>query len=258
MTNTEQRSYGLIISPPSETDYVAGDGQLTGEVINPEGDWLPLIPTYEHQAPQFETNACASFGTLNAFEMLHKNLFGEELNLSDRMLAKGSNTDPVKGNTPQKVSEWFRKNWSALQEDWSMDGVQSTAEYYAPLPDPLFSKAKIVQGDDVWGYEAITNPNKLKLKDALTKGTVCISVKAWAQDENGLYYSPPQWTDNHWVTLLNIRPDGNYTILDSYSPYIKVVRGDHIPAVAYRYTLNEEVADAISLLIAQIKRWLGL
>lgn len=252
-----QRTYGLVIEELKPTDYLAGDGNLSGQVINPSGDWLPFIPFFEHQAPLFESNSCASQGTLNAVEMLNILIFGEEPNHSDRMLAKGSGTDPKKGNSPQKVAEFFRKNWSAYEEDWPMKGVQTSEEYYKDFPDLLYSKAEIVRGNNKFGYEAITNPTKLKLKEALTKGAVCISVRAWGQDENGLYYSPPTWTDNHYVTLLNIRPDGNYTILDSYSPYIKVVRGDHVPAIAYRYTLNEEAIDYITIAIKAIKDFLA-
>jgi hypothetical protein len=247
----QPKGHGLIIEAPSPTDYVAGDGKLSGEVINPEGDWLPFVPTNEHQAPQFETNACASFGTLNAFEILHKFFFGEELNLSDRMLAKGSNTDPARGNTPQRVAEWFRKNWSALQEDWPTDGVQSVQEFYSNFPDLLYSKAEIVRDGNVWGYEAITNPTPLKLREALTKGVVCMSV-ALMKDENNLWYKPAGFRDSHWITLLKIKPNGNYLVLDSYPEYIKEIRADFIPEVAYRYALNEAAVDGILTSIANI------
>ena len=192
--------------------------------------------------------------------MLHRAFYGEELNLSDRMVAKGSGTDPARGNTPQKVAEWFRKNWSALDEDWPMAGVKTVDEYYKEFPDILYSQAEVVRNNNKFGYEAITNPTKLKLKDALTKGAVCMSV-ALMIDENGLYYKPAGWRDGHWVTLVHIRPDGNYVILDSYSPYLKVVRADFIPEVAYRYTLNEEVVDGIIVgirdIIKKLAEWVA-
>jgi len=249
--------HGLIIEALLPTDYVAGDGRLSGRVINVDGDWLPFIPKFEHQAPIFETNSCASQATLNSFEILHKYVFGEELNLSDRMLAKGSGTDPAKGNTPQRVAEWFRKNWSTFEEEWPMEGVKTVDEYYKEFPDLLYSKASIVKHNNEWGYEAIVNPTKLKLKENLTKGAICMSV-ALMPDENGVYYRPQGWMDTHFLTLLNVRPNGNYTILDSYPPYIKEVRGDFLPQVAYRYTLNEEVVDLITKLIEAIKKYLRL
>ncbi len=238
--------HGLIIEAPAVgRDYVAGGyTKLSGEVINPDGDWLPFAPKFEHQAPQFETSACASEGTTNAFEILHKFLFGEELNLSARMIAKGSGTDPLRGNTPQKVAEWFRKNWSVFEEFWPTEGVKTIEDYYQPLPPHLYIDASKIKGKNLFGYEAITNPTKLALKEALTKGTVCMSVSLIA-DDTGLYYKPLGWSDSHWVTLLNIRPNGNYTILDSYPPFIKEVRSDFVPQIAYRYALNEAAVDGI-------------
>lgn len=252
----QPRGHGLIIESPTETDYVAGDGKLAGEVINPTGDWTPFIPTFEHQAPGFETNSCASHGTLNALEILHKFFYGSEINLSDRMLAKGSGTNPARGNTPQAVAYWFRKNWSVLQEDWPMDGVRTAEEFYKELPDLLYSKASIVKDENVFGYEAINNPTKPRLQEALTKGAVCISV-ALLIDENGLYYKPTGWRDGHWLTLLKIKPNGNYLVFDSYDPSIKEIRADFVPEIAYRYVLNEEITDALTLLINAIKAWLA-
>lgn len=252
------RSYGLIIEELAPTDYVAGDGQLTGEVINPTGDWTPFLPIFEHQAPRFETNSCASQGTLTAFETLYKFLYGDEANLSDRFLAKISGTDPKRGNSPQRVAQAFRSNWSTFEEDWPMDGVKTVEEYYQEPPDLLYSKAELLRGEDMLGYEAIVNPTKQKLQEALTKGVVCMSVFAWTTDENGLYYRPQGFTDNHWIFLVKIKPNGNYLIMDSYSPSLKEIRADFIPQIAYRYTLNEELTDAITILLRKIKQWLGL
>lgn len=257
----EQRSYGLIIEPIVEgKDYVAGDGNLSGEVINPDADWSSFAPIHEHQAPQFETNSCATQATLNAFEALHRFMYGDEQNLSDRFVARESGTDPKRGNSPQKVAEFFRKFWSPFEQDWPMDGVNTSEEYYKPVPDLLYSKAKIVKGDEKFAYEAIPNPTNLKIKEALTKGAVSMSVAAWATDENGVYYKPHGFRDNHYVWVRRIRPDGDYEVQDSYPPYIKQVRADHIPEIAYRYTLNEAAIDTIIVsirnLIDKVTAWL--
>lgn len=252
MSMEQPPGHGLLIEPLKPEDYVFGGAtKLAGEVINPDGDWLPYLPKFEHQAPLFETNSCASHGTLNAFEGLHKHLYGIELNLSDRMLAKGSGTNPAQGNTPQKVAEWFRKNWSAFDEDWAMAGVTTVDEYYKEFPDLLYSKAAIVKGEDEFGYEAITNPTRLRLKEALTKGAVCMSV-ALLQDENSLWYKPAGWRDSHWVWLVQIKENGNYRIFDSYEPSIKEIRADFIPEVAYRYALNERAVDDIIVSIKKL------
>jgi hypothetical protein len=253
----QPKGKGLILEPVViGKDYVfGGHSKLSGEVINPSGDWLPHIPKFEHQAPSFETSACATFGTLNAFEILHKFIFGVELNLSDRFVAKGSNTDPAAGNSPNRVSEWFRKKWSVYEEDWPMDGVRNVEDYYAEIPSDLLIRATGLKGQNVWGYEFV-NPSLINLLSALRKGVVGMSV-ALIADENGLYYKPAGWRDSHWVTLLNIRPNGNYTILDSYAPYIKEVRADFVSEYALRYTLNEEKVDWIIRALDAIKKALA-
>lgn len=247
------RSYGLVIEPLKPEDYVfGGESKLSGEVINPTGDWLPYIPQFEHQAPGFETNSCVTHGTLNAFEGLNKLIYGDEPNLSDRFLAKTSNTDPKKGNSPQKVADAFRRNWSVWEEDYPRNAANAE-DFYKEIPDLLYSKAELVRGQSTFGYEAIPNPTKLKLKEALTKGAVGISVFAWTQDDNDLYFKPDGFTDNHWVWLLKIKDNGNYVIFDSYDPSIKEIRADFIPQVAYRFTLNEERIDPIIRAINAIK-----
>ena len=71
-------------------------------------------------------------------------------------------------------------------------------------------------------------------------------------DENGVYYRPQGWRDTHYVVDLN----GKY-LFDTYPPFIKQYREDLIPEVAYRYALNEEIVDLISILIRRIKEILS-
>ena len=256
----QPKGHGLIIQPPSETDYVSGDGRLTGAVINPSGSYRDCLPVYELQAPYFETSACASEGTENAYAILNKRLYGTDINLSARVIAKGSNTDPARGNTPQAVAEWFRKNWSVLEEEWPTMAAKTVEEYYAPLPASLLSNAKRQKGNHVWGYENIRTPSKANLRDALTKGAVCMSVSLMLGDD-GRWYKPAGWSDTHWVTLFEISDEGeeDYFILDTYAPFIKRVRGDFVTQCAYRYTLDEVVIDGIlatlSDIIKKLTKW---
>ena len=257
MTMEQPLGHGFILEPLIDTDYrFGGVSKLKGEVINPGGDWLGFLPDNEFQAPLFETNACTCFGATNAIEILTKFTFGKNLNLSDRFAAKGSGVDPLVGNTPKRAADFLRKSWSVNESEWPMEGVQSVEEYYKEISDLLYSKAQILKGDNVFGYEYV-QPMKTLLKEALKRGPVGMSC-ALMLDENGLWYKPAGWRDTHWVTLVKIRENGNYVIYDSYSPFIKEVRGDFVSEFAYRYELNEELVDAITRLINAIKKWLGL
>ena len=55
------------------------------------------------------------------------------------------------------------------------------------------------------------------LKNALKLGTVCVSVVAWYQDENGIYIKPKGVQDTHWVWLEEYDDDDYPLVFDSYA-----------------------------------------
>jgi hypothetical protein len=248
--------HGLVIEPLKATDYVAGDGNLAGAIINPDGDWSHYIVDHEHQAPRFETNACASFGTIDALQALKKHFNSTVINLSDRFVAVTSETNPKVGNSPQKVAQAIRDNWSCLEEDWSMASATNAADYYKIIPSAIYAKAKTIKGNNVFTYHAIQNPTSAKIREELKRGAVCMSVAAWKSDSNGLYYKPQGWEDNHWVWVLSVNDEGHMKVKDTYEPFYKTVRADHLPAAAYRYNLNEDAVDGILVSLTNIAKWL--
>lgn len=254
----QPQPHGFLLPEVIEgKDYIFGGfSKLKGEVINPSGDWLPYVPVFEHQAPGYETNGCTNFGTNNAIELLNKYTFGDELNLSDRFSAKGSGTDPNKGNYPNKVADFMRHNWSVMEPEWATEHAKTLDEFYKPIPPELFTLAKKRMNDFgyVLEYEYV-QPTKENLKAALTMGAVCMSCTIWP-DAEGLYYRPNGWRDTHWLTLLKIRDNGNYVVLDSYSPFIKEIRADFVSEYAMRYELNPEVISLFKRLLEALKRWL--
>src|SRR3990167_9214558 len=96
--------YGFIRDDIKPEDYVFGSGQLAGEVLQLNGDWSDFLPPEELQNLNgVEPYACASFGTLNALEMLLRRVLGQVDNFSDRYLAYVSGTKEKKGNSPHLV-----------------------------------------------------------------------------------------------------------------------------------------------------------
>lgn len=243
------KNYGLIIEPIQPEDFVLGsDRSLSTKFagrtpINPSGDWRPFAPVGELQAPEYETNACASFGTLNALETLKRFVFKDEPNFSDRFVAKGSGTDPRRGNTPKAPAEFIRKNWSVFEFEYPSSAAKSVEDYYAELPQSLRTLAIGRGAEWDFGYEYV-NGNKQALRTALTFSPTGISVPAWFKDEaTGEYYRPQGAQDNHWVAALHMDEQGRITILDTYEPFIKVMRADFTPLVAIGYYLNRQVKE---------------
>lgn len=250
--------HGLILEPLVAEDYVfGGQSQLKGKIVNPEGDWSDNLPPTEFQAPVFETNACTLFGTTNGIETLSLFTFDEEINLSDRFAATGAGVNPNVGGTPKNAAEFLRKNWSVLESDWPMEGVMTVEEYYKPLPQHLFDRAKALKGNNLFGYEYV-QPTTANLREALKRGPVGISVAFTFPDDNGLYYKPQGWRDTHWALLVHIFDNGDYLIFDSYAPFLKRFRRDFVSEFAYRYELNVEVMEEMFSLIQLIKKWIGI
>lgn len=253
---------GLIFEPLKiGQDFVFGSSHsiLTNFksdiVLQSDGDWRYLAPEGEiqhHTEMRFDTQGCVSHGTLNALELLQRRVHGQTINYSDRFVVKGSGTDPSRGNSPQKVADFIRHNWSVFEPEWPREGVQTLQEYYADLPQGLVALAKKRLGSFKFGYEFV-NPGSGNLKEALKYSPICMSVGLSGVDKDGFWYRNEGVPDGHWLTLLHIDEDGVYTILDSYKPYIKRLRNDFESKFAYRYYLDIEQMTLMTRLISLLK-----
>ena len=242
----KKQPHGFIYTEVEEgKDYVFGSSlslskKFGATPILPTGDWRPFVPTSELQAPSYETNACASFGTLNALETLKMVIFGNVSNFSDRMTSKLSGTDPARGNTPAKVADTIKKKWSVSEEKYPTLSAKTVEEFYQDVPVSLQTLAVAEGAEFEFGYERVsTRPEAIA--EALKYSPLGMSVPAWAKDENGEYYRPIGWRDNHWVACVYQYPDGRKVIADSYEPFFKTMRADFIPEMAMRYHLKRQV-----------------
>ena len=148
-------------------------------------------------------------------------------NFSERALAIASDTNPSVGADPHRAAEAARKQLGFGPEEVLPfnESVKSVEEFYSPKP---LTKEIIAEGrkffdkyelkhEWVWTYSQNLSPieKKERLEEALTKGTVCVSVYAWAKNEHGLYFKPPGSRDTHWTMLLSSSEE-NYKVYDSY------------------------------------------
>lgn len=175
-------------------------------------------------------------------------------NFSDRALAIGSKTDPKNGNDPHRVAEFAANSGLAPEETLPFDeSIKTVTQFYQPdplSPNILDEGRKWKQGytlNHEWVFRK-TDSLETKyayLREALTKGPVCVSVRAWAKDKDGNYYKN-QHNDNHWCQLL--RFDGDYPIIgDSYAPFEKKLAKDYDFGFAKVYYLNTKTVDVRSI-----------
>jgi len=264
--------YGFIRDEIKPEDYVFGSGQLAGEVLQLNGDWSDFLPPEELQNLNgVEPYACASFGTLNALEMLLRRVLGQVDNFSDRYLAYISGTKEKKGNSPHIVAETIRKAGDVRQLDWDFTPDINTYEKFYETP-PSYLMAFAERFLDEYDFKHDYVPiNPEAMMSALRYSPLGFSVTAWTKDENGLYYNIG--ANNHWVVCYGYENKKYWKIYDSYSndgTNLKKVRWDSLPEVCKRYSVGkitvhnkqttfelivDKIRSVILLIQEQLKLW---
>ena len=122
-------------------DWVHGQvGALPYEVRNLSGDWTKYLPPAERQSNRrTETMACVSYSLLNVIETQINFLSGEQVNFSDRWLAKMSNTT-MAGNYLWAVADTVRHFGLVPQTTWPEPSDYTWDSFYAPIPPEIQSK----------------------------------------------------------------------------------------------------------------------
>lgn len=246
MDNLNSKNYGLLLEPLQPEDYVFGSAQSLSNKfkartkLRPDSDWRPWLPVEEPQAPIYETNACASFGTNNALEILLRFQYDRTSDFSDRDVAKGSGTDPFAGNSPKRVADFIRTNWALFEQEWPANAAKNVFEFYADVPLELRQLAKGRGAEWDFGYEYV-NTGSANIREALKYSPLGMSVPAWTADQDGKYFRPSGMNDNHWVAAVAINTLGEIVVFDTYAPYIKTMRADFTPQVAMSYYLTRQI-----------------
>lgn len=248
------KNYGLII-PKIETreegaEHILGSERLPLPIINPSGNHLPYLPDKEPQSKNgLETFGCTVWATLNAIEGLIFEMTGVRVNYADRYVAiyaknKGI-LNPNVGADPHKIAELIRLTCGLIKEDrLPFSDVITAEEFYA---EPVNWVELIKEGPawyeewelkHYWVFQGGTPKEKrAKIVDALTKGIVCASVRAW-KSNGSKYYKEVGEQDNHWTLIANA-PEGKYDNFDSYDGFFKELEPDYDFTIAKVYALRK-------------------
>lgn len=227
------KNYGVIMGQEYNTTYVGGT--IPYEVRNESGDWTPYLVKGEIQySPKDDWMDCVSRSLTNTVEIQEKHQTGQEVDYSERRLAKMSGTTR-QGNLLDKVAETARTTGLVLESSYpDTDGDWS--EQYAEIVEPLRSKLDEEGGDwlNKWDikYEVIPYDRK-SLRYHLKHAPLQVVVPGHA--------------------IVGINSNGDVDkIFDSYVPYVKNVPGDYsgiiyaMKIVLYKKT---EAIDPDALLV---------
>ena len=231
---TRPTNYGFIPPRIEDSDFWLGSKKLGSVVLNEKGDWWDFLPEFELQRKDIETNACVSFATLSALEMLYRFHYVDDPNYSDRFLAKISNTSPeAGGNTPKAVSEALRKNGCVPETEWPF--AEPLSEYYKEIPQRIKDMGLDWLKNNSWGYEWV---NKEKLKEGLKRSPLGCAVYAWSQNEKGEYIR--LGASNHYVVLVAFDEFDRPVIWDSYDKGLKTLEKGYEFEFPQLYTLKKK------------------
>lgn len=126
------------------------------------------------------------------------------------------------GDDPHRIATIIRGVGLVLDYDLP-DDTKTLAEFMSPRPLPVDLRIKgqkwlnrqMLGHQWVWTTAPDQATRLALIAEALTKGTVAVSVTAWYQNEKGLYYSPMGMQNCHWCHVYKIDDTGIY-VFDSY------------------------------------------
>jgi hypothetical protein len=210
---TPQQNTGVLIGQ-RPSDYVGGT--LDYKVRVPDGDWRPFLVKEEKQfSDNADTMGCVSFSANNSLEIQTKQQTGQEVNYSDRFLAKMSGTT-LQGNYLYKVADTLRNIGIVTEAEYPTPSSYNWDSYYAPIDQAVISKAQKL---DV-AYEWV---NRADFKHHLKHAPLQIIIT--------------EQNPNHAVVLVAIEGDTAY-YFDTYPPYLKTIKLSSIYPNALKIVLN--------------------
>lgn len=254
--------HGFLPSTIEPEHWILGSGKARkrfgGASLMPNGHgWGAYKPAPEVQNNgRVETMACTVYGSLNCWETLANFLGYADFptDCSDRFNAILAGITP-EGGDPQRSCEAIR-NFGVIPQALLPFGfdIASWAQYYSPIPLPsdLVLAAKKLADTFLLGHEWVFLEGSAdkpgKLKAALARGPVAVSMYAWKFDSaRQLYFKDKTDIDDHWVQILDY-VDGQYWIAwDDYEQFEKHIAWDTDFGCAKVYFMSRR-ADTPSLL----------
>lgn len=241
-------------------EYILGQAKIPFIPFNESGDWSDSLPRYESQTTRLgqETSACTAYGALSQIECLHKFLYKDEPNYSERYTYNLVPITPGYGTDPQKTYETIRRTGVVDERDLPM--TDSLAEYAdrSKVTGSLLAKGQnwLLNHDFrhewLWKSNAERPANYIEiLKDTLQTSPIGVSVTAWRKE--GDVYVSDSGGNNHWVVLYKIDDEGYPWIFDTYDHSLKKLAKDHNIRRAKRIWLQKKTKKEMRSLIALLQ-----
>lgn len=214
----KQPQGGLILLDQKPEDHILGGfGVFTGPAWEafPDNHWTPFAPVAEMQRNRFgDVYGCVSFSRNSNLEFFNKRKYGEELNISDRLLVVGSGTIPGQGNGVATVAEWGRTHGFVREEECPYGPDMTIEEYYKPLTNELLVQAKKYLNLYEFGYKWLKDNKPTTLLTGLYFSPVQVSVEPYAYNNAGYIINSGQGY-THEVDIFDYEEGKCWWVFDS-------------------------------------------
>lgn len=223
---------------------------IAGNEINPSGDWSQYLPPDEEQRVNgVESSACyveAQQATIAILKEYQYNIKDENYSARfNALLSGGTETggDPLKaaysikkdGLIPQSMMDWHGikswedfHSWKGVDKDKCIAKGQEEARLWDKKYYILFEK------DDPLPLKY------LRIRQALLRSPVPISVYAWAE-KDGRYYKPEGAEDTHLTTAIcvDVTDKNELIVRDTYKPFKKTLAPNTNPDFGMYWVIRQ-------------------
>lgn len=230
-------NFGLLVEKDVRAkDWICGGVTgILGEELT-DGQWDAYLPLFEAQHKNgFDTFSCVTFSALNCIEALFKRKYDENVNFSDRAIAKLSNTTPT-GNYLSTVADSVVKFGLVDESIWPYGG-KNWSEYMTEVPNEVLKTGELFNTRYKINWEWVYDRDPATLMELLKKAPLQVTVFAWNGMSSGIYTKTTN-RQNHAVMLYGFEKNKYWKIYDHYIDETKELSWDFDFGSILKYNLE--------------------
>lgn len=246
---------GLRYDVPRTHDWRVGStSPLIFNIIRDDGQWDDFLPEHEMQiSKHFDSKACVTFSALNQIEILHKALYQEIYNGSDRAIAKLSGTTK-EGNWLYRVADTIREYGIPSESIYPYPRMQDGFDwddFYKEVDLEVINDGKEYKKKYQLNYEFVPMVGADSIVEAL-KYTPLQVIGAYPSTQNAINGIIPQRSAmiDHAFTIYGYDKGNYFKVLDHYTEQKKKVAWDYIfgtYALRFKLAKNNEITMPIKI-----------
>lgn len=251
------------------THYRFGSDAVEREILRVDGDWRGYVPEGELQNRHgIESSACYIEAQQHAIATLQEdkfNILNQDYSARFNALLSGGTQG---GGDPLAGADSIRKDgliadsllpFSDLIKSWNdFHSFLGTDEKALKDIGKQFIREWDMSYDIVFEQADRIENKYIKLKQALRRSPVPMSVLAWYQDDQGAYIKPPGGVDNHLVLCVYLDDANCPYIFDTYEPFIKKLAPLYDSDFAMRWSIDKKLGSVTmkTPLLFRFLEWL--